>query len=354
MEKLKKGKAVCSHGREIIMNVYRYLETESYNSEIPEKRISVITNKTADATGVSDRTVRRIKKEFEMQESFSTPGKKRKRESIITNIDDFDKSAIRNIIYNMYRNEEFPTVSTILKRAKNDFQFPGKRTSLLKIIKNLGFKWKSHSGRKFLLEKSHIIAKRRQYMKTIKANNQLQNPRPIVYLDETWIHTNYTKTKTWIDIKSKKPSGPEVPSSKGARFIIVHAGTKNGFVSGASLLFQANKKIGDYHDEMNSENFTKWFKNQLLPNIEPNSIIVMDNAPYHSVEINKAPNSNTKKADIQNWLKTNNIAFEENMLKAELSSLVKKYKPEKKNTLLTKLQQALVTESFAFPRIIVI
>ena len=33
---------------------------------------------------------------------------------------------------------------------------------------------------------------------------------------------------------------------------------------------------------MDSYNFEKWFKEQLLPNLGPNSVIVMDNAPYHS------------------------------------------------------------------------
>ena len=38
---------------------------------------------------------------------------------------------------------------------------------------------------------------------------------------------------------------------------------------------------GDYHNEMCGESFEEWFKSQLLPNIPPSSLIVMDNAPYH-------------------------------------------------------------------------
>lgn len=49
-------------------------------------------------------------------------------------------------------------------------------------------------------------------------------------------------------------------------------------------MFKADTKTGDYHDQMNAENFTKWPTEKLIPNIPRNSMIVMDNAPYHSKE----------------------------------------------------------------------
>ena len=47
---------------------------------------------------------------------------------------------------------------------------------------------------------------------------------------------------------------------------------------------------GDYHGQMNHENFEKWLKEMFLPNIPSNSIIVMDNSPYHSVLAKKKSN----------------------------------------------------------------
>jgi hypothetical protein len=61
--------------------------------------------------------------------------------------------------------------------------------------------------------------------------------------------------------------------------IILHAGTQNGFVSGASLIFISGTKSGNYNDLMNGENFEQWMMSQLLPNLEEPSVIVMDNAP---------------------------------------------------------------------------
>lgn len=41
---------------------------------------------------------------------------------------------------------------------------------------------------------------------------------------------------------------------------------------------------GDYHKVFNGDNFTAWFKNQLLENIGPEPcLIIMDNAKYHKV-----------------------------------------------------------------------
>lgn len=45
-------------------------------------------------------------------------------------------------------------------------------------------------------------------------------------------------------------------------------------------------------------NFFKRLKTQLIPSLSRTSIIVVDKAPYHSVQINKPPISSTKKADI--------------------------------------------------------
>ena len=40
---------------------------------------------------------------------------------------------------------------------------------------------------------------------------------------------------------------------------------------------------------MNHEVFEDWFTSQPLPDKTPSSIIVMDNAPYHSVQVDKPP-----------------------------------------------------------------
>lgn len=55
-------------------------------------------------------------------------------------------------------------------------------------------------------------------------------------------------------------------------------------------MFRSRSPItpADYHD-MDAHNFEKWFNERLLPALKPNSIIVMDNAPYHSRKSVKLP-----------------------------------------------------------------
>jgi len=52
---------------------------------------------------------------------------------------------------------------------------------------------------------------------------------------------------------------------------------------------------------MNGETFREWMEN-ILPKLRDNSVIVMDNASFHSVKMDKAPNSCTRNADILKWL----------------------------------------------------
>lgn len=107
------------------------------------------------------------------------------------------------------------------------------------------------------------------------------------------------------------------------RYIILHAGNSNGFIPGAALIFSSNTKNPDYHGEMNKENFMKWFENQLLKNLEEPSIIIMDNASYHSTLENKVPNGSWNKSAIIEWLQNHNINIDDNLLKVQLLELVK-------------------------------
>ena len=66
---------------------------------------------------------------------------------------------------------------------------------------------------------------------------------------------------------------------EGGRLITCHAGTSKEFIHNCLLLF-ASKYKGDYHEEMDSVRFKKWFEESVLPNIPENLVIAMDNAPF--------------------------------------------------------------------------
>lgn len=108
------------------------------------------------------------------------------------------------------------------------------------------------------------------------------------------------------------------------RYIVLHAGNEEGFIPEAELIFTSNSKNSDYHGDMNRQNFLLWFENQLLCNLENPSMIVMDNASYHSTVKNKPPTSSSTKLEIQNWLNTNNIPYDPTALKLQLLDLVER------------------------------
>ena len=65
--------------------------------------------------------------------------------------------------------------------------------------------------------------------------------------------------------------GHKQPTQRGPAFITVHAGSQEVFVEG---VFIAKKNSTDYHKEMNGDIFEKSFRQQLLPNISENKLIV--------------------------------------------------------------------------------
>lgn len=106
------------------------------------------------------------------------------------------------------------------------------------------------------------------------------------YMDETWINAGYSKDKVSKDetVTSSREafllglsSGLKNPSGKGKCLIITHIGNENGFVEGGLWTFES-KKGGDYHTEMNSESYEKWFAN-ILSKLQEHNVIVIDNAP---------------------------------------------------------------------------
>lgn len=82
--------------------------------------------------------------------------------------------------------------------------------------------------------------------------------------------------------------------------------------------------LGDYHEDMNGNVFKGWLES-VLPSLEENAVIVMDNAPYHSVKSEKSPTQSWKKSDIIDWLHGKGISTEDNLLKLQLLELAKEY-----------------------------
>lgn len=183
-----------------------------------------------------------------------------------------------------------PTIDKILAAVNNDPELPIlKRTTMYDVLKKMKFKFKKRGQNSMLLERDDLVHWRRDYLRKIRKYRQEQ--RHVYYTDETWANTSLCRNKIWIDttIQSAKDAflrgltvGTRNPSGNGPRLIILHIGSDDGFLEDGALILQgSNSNSSDYHNEMNSEIYEKWFS-QILSKLQPNSVIVIDNASYHS------------------------------------------------------------------------
>jgi hypothetical protein len=81
---------------------------------------------------------------------------------------------------------------------------------------------------------------------------------------------------------------------------------------------------------MDSKNYVRWLETMLIPNLPPNSFLVLDNAWYHNIQTDKLPTSISKSDEMKAWLLERNIPFCDGMLKAQLYDLIKLNKPKQK------------------------
>lgn len=289
--------------------------------------------RVAAATGISLRTVQRIKQEAKSIEegvnntSFSTPNKKRENVKSSIAMDDFDHCLLRRTIHNFHITEkQVPTLQRIYKKMCEDYDYQGSSESLRKEMRKIGFRWRQmKNNRKILMEKQDIRHLRIEFLRKMKKYREEQ--RPIIYMDETYLHSSHTKKTAWSDESNE---GLRSPVSKGTRLIILNAGGEDGFVPNSYVRWKSNNNTGDYHNEMNYENYEKWVTNNLLKYVPPRSVIVIDNAPYHNKQIETCPTSATIKAEMMNWLRAKNIPFNEKSLKPELYNVIKLHKPKYK------------------------
>ena len=205
------------------------------------------------------------------------------------------------------------------------------KATLARTLNRWGFEFGQGVRSQHLKEKDHVIAARQRYLREMRSNRVdgkgIDTIRPEVYLDESYVNKNHSNDFIWY----YGEDGPWVqkPTGKGERLIIINAITKSGWIPGSKLVFKSTRKTGDYHGQMNWELFKKWFTEMLLPNIPEQSLIIMDNAPYHNnLSKHSPPTAQSSKKKIKEWLEQNKVYCRDDCLKPELVELLIKIVPE--------------------------
>ncbi|XP_072389494.1 uncharacterized protein [Diabrotica undecimpunctata] len=298
----------------IILNIYSCLRGE--NSTLSENNI---VSRICELTKLARTTVLRVIAAGDVSDhSF----KRQRVGQNLKKIDKATKDVICRYVYEFYQDNKVLTLEMLQDKLKiyPDYAYKSLDT-LRRVLIECGFSYKKLDKRMVIMESTRIVIQRQHYLRKIKEYRD--DNRDIVYLDETWFYTHDVVQYGRMD--DSKKCCLSTPCSRGKRIIILHAGTKSGFVPNALLLSAKNIKqsSADYHEDMTAKLFEKWATEQLLPNVKTNSVIVMDNASYHSRLYTKIPNTSSKKGDIIEFMENKGMATPSKCTKKELLQLIK-------------------------------
>ena len=310
----QKGKQLNPEIVDLVIQLKQHFDQEKKRGKYVSTKNAA--QRAADGLGIGIATVKRIMARHARGESVQMaerPG----RPPATVNI------GIQPVVRAFIRSENLAGKQVSIERVRThvrescEIDIP--KVTLWRALRRWGFTYGQGRRRDSLKEQEHVLRARREYLRRKLANrgpNGLSKC-PEIYLDETFVNKNHSARYTWYP----EQDGPWVnkPSGVGPRMIMVHAISRDGWVEGAELLFQAKKRTGDYHGQMNWCNFSRWFETQLMPNIPEGAVVVLDNAKYHNVLVEDFfPSANSTKTELQAWLNHNGYTFHENMLKTEL------------------------------------
>lgn len=318
------GRAITPEIKKIIVQLKHYFD--DIQSRKSAHQLSSV-NKTAEALNVGVASVKRVMADFNRDPKSleEMPKSKGKPSYALPNS---LQSITREYIRRSNQHGLFITLDALRQHLlSTDASLSIDLRTLSRSLDRWGFTYGKGTRSQHLKEKDYVIAARQRYLRQKRKNRDGDNTmRPEVYLDESYVNKNHSNDFTWYC--EEDGAFIQKPTGNGERLIILNAITKSGWVPNAKVVFKSTKKTGDYHGQMNYELFSKWFSEKLLPNIPENSIIIMDNAPYHNVlSPCSAPISSSHKETIRKWLIKNGITVSPDCLKPELIEVLNKISP---------------------------
>lgn len=311
----QQGKQYSPDVVDVVVHLKQHFDQERRAGKIVSTRDAA--GRTAQALGMGIRTVKSIMARHARGESIHPTGQRpgRPPRLVCAGV----QPVVRAFVHGENLAGRRVSIEALRRHLVEECEADVPKTTLWRALKRWGFTYGQGRRRDSLKEQDRVIRARREYLRLRRDNRGSDGlpRRPEIYLDETYINKNHSARFTWYP----EEDGPWVnkPSGVGPRLIVVHAISRDGWVRGGELVFQAKKRTGDYHGNMNWNNFSKWFETQLMPNIPEGALVVLDNARYHNVLVqNFFPNASHTKDELRGWLTRNGHTWHENMLKSEL------------------------------------
>lgn len=179
----RKGTHLGIEGRKMVLNAVNFFSKEKDNGG-PLSSILAVQQRTADCLQVGRSTVQRV---CELQNNGQEDRSRTRKSFKSRDVPDAVKTEVRNLIYCMYEKKIRITLDTLSQHIEQKQIWEFKRTSLWKLVKDLGFRFKKTNHRVGLCEQSHVVSLRIKFLSEFIKNLDSVTPLKTYFLDETWI-----------------------------------------------------------------------------------------------------------------------------------------------------------------------
>ncbi|GBP49369.1 hypothetical protein EVAR_24674_1 [Eumeta japonica] len=181
---MPQGKVIKGQTRKFVLRLRVYFEKESLNGG-PLIPATQVRDCVATALGISAPTVVKMTKEgfgsSGMEQNKLSILKKKRQPCKVTAIDSFVTDVIRRSIYDYYQKKKIPTFKKLVQSLRNSGLFRGQKSSLAKVLKGIGFRFKKCDKRKILMERNDVALCRCEFLRQAKKIEERSN---VVFVDE--------------------------------------------------------------------------------------------------------------------------------------------------------------------------
>ena len=158
VKKRGRGYRLPSQSKYIVESVYAFFEKEKQEQRSLLR--NQVVKRTAMACGIGTTTVSKLHKDFQGREGLLPSSEKRYVESRVQiALDEYDVAAIRTCkeIHQFYERKEYPTLDSLLGVLKAKELFKGGCTTLWKVVREMGFRYKKNMRIGATCEQPRII-----------------------------------------------------------------------------------------------------------------------------------------------------------------------------------------------------
>ncbi|KAL2735582.1 LOW QUALITY PROTEIN: uncharacterized protein V1478_003222 [Vespula squamosa] len=160
----EKHKKKIFNQKNVILNIYQK-ELNKY----PKKSIMDIIKTISNITGVSQRSIYRIRKQHTI-EAISSPKRTKFRHNILNKLNDSDRNKIKQMIHQLFYLNQLPTTENVLKIVNDHISLLNLKKNMLckLLLKDMNFKYEKIGRYSFINDKEEIVLWRRNYLRKIK------------------------------------------------------------------------------------------------------------------------------------------------------------------------------------------